>query len=1314
MIIGGVLLHKHVVASWMTVIVFSHKSVHLHKGWMKIVMQIPEDGAMSKVSVSKSSAEDSAGSGASDAEEKWNQAVLLSQKADNDKLSDADKEKRSDAHAQQILDNYDDINSKGKYITLDEIKDYKDSHSDLDPELTDALKFWSQDDAFERLDTSKHGGDADGDVSKNDLKSWIKQDDAAKDMSSELFLDSKTKRDDKKVREDAGIRWERPEGDKRSAEDIIDDSELLKNLGNQSNVKDKLKDRVGDFDKDADAAYRAVQVLEHVVTFDEDGKRLAGKDVTNDRIDGFTSSGDAKNGTEAGRLQDFGKYGFTNLKGKLHNDSKPRDDDKEVREEAEKLGIKWERPEGDDRSASDIVDGDRLLKNLGNQSDVKKMLKERVGDYEKDADAAYRATQVLDHIEKFDSSGERLVGKDVGDGKINGFKRSGEAEHGTEAGRLQDFGKDGFSSLKGKLDDYSDAGNDKEQRKQAEDLGIKWERPEDDTRSAKEIVKGDPLLQELGDHSGVSDMLKERVGDYEKDADAAYRAAQVLRHVEQYDSDGKEITGDSVGNGKINGFTSSREAKPDTEAGRLQDFGKYGFSSLKGNLDDVSSISGKAEDIQSYKDYLKANPDADEGSKQVAKYAAILEDNYDTIREKAGSGKYLDADALQRYKNTTGDLSDETKEALDFWSQPGAFDIIDNQKHSLTQRTDGDLSKGDIQTWLEKSAPKDASSLMTFLSDAAGRSAFSDIDTSKLDQDVFENPDNYSSEEKAAVLQELQQAQQLMVDGAAAGMWKDDYSKVSIANKSRTHPDKDKVFEDLNAHIKILQDDEGVSKAINEKTAGALEKLVGDDTGLKDALQETYDKEIKSGKALNASWDTNMKDGETEQQAVLAEFLGTAQSYQGVLGIEEIGDIQDAVKNSDHEGDFKDFYEKSLVSGDRLTELLKDNSFDKAASVFNMEVALYNSALDPEFTGKLDDKLNENFSDITQENVFKDASFDDIKEVFGIDGGDELDEKKVKKYIEEINEENPELFLNDDGTMATPDQILTGFRGSWDFFRQGTKTLDKTGKLEDLDPNKGAKGAYDKGVLHGVSGLFMAGITISRGVATNGEPTEKDIVNITGGSILTATVLTEGGVKGYQQYLNKAIKNGEDAVKGGNIIFQEMEDKIKSNVKDMKGYKTLAKNFEEGAKGLGGMAGAALGAYGIFDGVESIRKGDEVAGGLSVTTGSIGAMAGLASMVEGVWGLGNALLPNLISKVPNMIPVMAGALGWAAAGIGVVASFLPSLIEEGKHQKKSDDFGHTLGSYLTKYEIDGVKDGGFRDIPEEEWPGYDDGPTIGS
>ncbi len=286
-----------------------------------------------------------------------------------------------------------------------------------------------------------------------------------------------------KQAKDAGIRWQRPSGDDRSAQEIIDDSPLLKNLGNQSGVKDRLKERVfGDFETDADAAYRAMQVLEHVEKHDSEGNRLVGDDVGNGSINGFTNSGQAKPHTEAGRLQDFGKYGFAHLEGELEHMSNAGDDT-EAREQAEQLGFKWERPEGDERSAQEIIDDSPLLRNLGNQSGVKDMLKERVGDFETDADAAYRAMQVLEHIETLDGSGERIAGKDVANGRVDGFTKGGDAKNGTEAGRLQDFGKYGFTHLKGELKDTMAAGDDKGAREQAESLGIVWVRPKNDDRS---------------------------------------------------------------------------------------------------------------------------------------------------------------------------------------------------------------------------------------------------------------------------------------------------------------------------------------------------------------------------------------------------------------------------------------------------------------------------------------------------------------------------------------------------------------------------------------------------------------------------------------------------------------------------------------------------------------------------------------------------------------------------------------------------------------------------------------------------------------
>lgn len=963
----------------------------------------------------------------------------------------------------------------------------------------------------------------------------------------------------------------------------------------------------------------------------------------------------------------------------------------EATKAAKDAGIQWERPKGDNRSAQDIINDTPLLRDLGNQSGVRDMLEKRVGDIDTDADAAYRAVQVLAHVEKFDEDGKRIAGNDVDNGRVDGFTKGGDARHGTEAGRLQDFGKYGFDNLKGKLETPATAGDDKDARAQAEKAGIKWELPEGDKRSAQQIIDGNPLLKNLGNQSGVKDMLKEKVGDFDTDANAAYRAIQVLDRVTMVDEKGNALSGDDVANTSIDGFTNSGEARHGTEAGRLQDFGKYGFSTLPGPKE--------AEDIASYKDFLKANPDADDASKMLAKYTAILGENYDAIRGKTGSGDTLTADALKTYKDENPQISDEFKEALDFWSQPGAFDRLETAQDPLKFKPDGKLSKDDVNTWLTKQAPKDAGSAMTFLSGVADRNVVSGVDVSKLDKDLFEHPEKHSTEEKAAALQDLLTAQQLITQGAAAGMWKDDYSKVSIANRVRGHPDPQKLLEDVNDHIKTLESDPAVVKYLNENSAKQITKLLDDNKGLKDALQKTYDHDIKSGAALNQMWDAKTKDGKTDQQAVLAQFFGSAQAFQGALGIKDAADIQNAVKNSKHAGEFQDFYEKSLASGDRLTELLKTNSFEKATSAYSMEVALYNAALDPGFTGKFDKQLSENFTRIAQDNAFKDVSFADMKTAFGVNGGDTLDEEKVKSTIEQVGKDNPELFINQDGTVAKPDQILAGFRGDWDLLRQGAKTVNE---LKLFSPDSSIKGASDKGVLHGVSGLFLAGATIAKGASGSGKLTDRQIVDITTGSIQTATIMTEGGVKGYRDYLKdvKGKLQGDLLDHVGSLLddvspeSQALQDKDKLTDK-------LSSNLgklEQAAKGLGGIVGIAAGAYGIFDGVQAIRKGDKVTGGISIASGSVGAMAGLASAVEGGLAL---FAPN----VARLIPALAGGvLGIAAAGIGALALLLPGLIEEGKQQKRADDFGDLLGSYLTKYGIDGVKNGDIWDIPDDEWP----------
>jgi len=107
-----------------------------------------------------------------------------------------------------------------------------------------------------------------------------------------------------------------------SAQSIVDGNPTLKNLGNQSGVKDNLKKQCGDWDdpskspqERADAAQRASNVVDWVKNAkDRDGDVRDPELVKNGKIEGFTKDGDARHGTEAGLLQDFGKYGYGHLK----------------------------------------------------------------------------------------------------------------------------------------------------------------------------------------------------------------------------------------------------------------------------------------------------------------------------------------------------------------------------------------------------------------------------------------------------------------------------------------------------------------------------------------------------------------------------------------------------------------------------------------------------------------------------------------------------------------------------------------------------------------------------------------------------------------------------------------------------------------------------------------------------------------------------------------------------------------------------------------------------------------------------------------
>ncbi|WP_239470658.1 hypothetical protein [Archangium violaceum] len=118
------------------------------------------------------------------------------------------------------------------------------------------------------------------------------------------------------------------------------------------------------------------------------------------------------------------------------------------------------RPQGDTRSAADIVNDSPALAKLGRQKDIKfNELCKQTGvdakldlkDSRQNPDAVYRLAKVLEYIDssKISDGGERTgkVKGGKGDGNIEGITKDGDARHGTEAGMVKDFAEKGYASL---------------------------------------------------------------------------------------------------------------------------------------------------------------------------------------------------------------------------------------------------------------------------------------------------------------------------------------------------------------------------------------------------------------------------------------------------------------------------------------------------------------------------------------------------------------------------------------------------------------------------------------------------------------------------------------------------------------------------------------------------------------------------------------------------------------------------------------------------------------------------------------------------
>ncbi|RMQ46699.1 Type III helper protein HrpK1 [Pseudomonas cichorii] len=291
----------------------------------------------------------------------------------------------------------------------------------------------------------------------------------------------------------------------------------------------------------------------------------------------------------------------------------------------------------------------------------------------------------------------------------------------------------------------------------------------------------------------------------------------------------------------------------------------------------------------SLNDFRKDNPDADAQSVQLVRSAAVLlahepiteagdPSNAQGVEGQTKVNGRTTIAGLESVSTKNPGLSDVLQDSAATWAQPGMFEMMDQGnmrgKKLAMRAPDGVMVKKDISTWIRHKAPANEEDFSRVISDAATVGAVSNVDISKLNGDVFSNPQGYSGEQKAAVLVELQQIAEQVVAGR------------SIRNTSTTETA-------LNEKITQLQDDPAVQAFLGKNTDRQAELILNSDPALARAVNETTRKNV-AGAPGSTGMSTAFVPGGTGKDTNQAkdDAALAASTAQRVLGFGDNVDMR--------------------------------------------------------------------------------------------------------------------------------------------------------------------------------------------------------------------------------------------------------------------------------------------------------------------------------------------------------------------------------------------------------------------------------------
>ncbi|MPV67755.1 type III effector HrpK domain-containing protein [Burkholderia sp. BE17] len=215
--------------------------------------------------------------------------------------------------------------------------------------------------------------------------------------------------------------------------------------------------------------------------------------------------------------------------------------------------------------------------------------------------------------------------------------------------------------------------------------------------------------------------------------------------------------------------------------GALKADGSIDRDKVGGLRNDLEANLAQADD--DVKSYQKDHPDAGEAALNTVRSAALMEAYEPIVGESAGhqsagknnsystggknnGGGLTTKQQVADLKNNEG-FSSALRSAAKAWSTTGAFDDLDRAgDDKATTKTDNICSANNLHHFITTDAPTSNASEHAFLEKASLENITAGTDISNLNQDIFANPQNYSSQQKAAVMVKLMET---LVDVQAGG-----------------------------------------------------------------------------------------------------------------------------------------------------------------------------------------------------------------------------------------------------------------------------------------------------------------------------------------------------------------------------------------------------------------------------------------------------------------------------------------------------------------------------------------------------------------